>query len=195
VKESAFPKFGTQLDVSIAAKSMSVDKKLNNYLSEGPKKALAFHGFGRYWRKCITEKLSDNYQEFEISKKMAPFSLCVLNSQFAYWYWIVSSDCYRFTKTDALNIPVPTAAIDDQYQKLSLELLKSYEEHSEIQVKTARNGMEVSEKQYFPQKSKPIIDAIDRVLAQHYGFTEDELDFIINYDIKYRVGKENAEEV
>jgi hypothetical protein len=36
--------------------------------------------------------------------------------------------------------------------------------------------------------SKPIIDEIDRVLAQHYGFTDEELDFIINYDIKYRMG-------
>jgi len=29
---------------------------------------------------------------------------------------------------------------------------------------------------------------IDVVLARHYGFTEEELDFIINYDIKYRMG-------
>jgi hypothetical protein len=27
-------------------------------------------------------------------------------------------------------------------------------------------------------------------LASQYGFTEEELDFIINYDIKYRMGKE-----
>ena len=39
-------------------------------------------------------------------------------------------------------------------------------------------------------KSKPIIDEIDKVLAKHYGFTEEELDFIINYDIKYRMGDE-----
>jgi hypothetical protein len=26
------------------------------------------------------------------------------------------------------------------------------------------------------------------ILAQHYGFTDEELDFIINYDIKYRMG-------
>jgi hypothetical protein len=38
--------------------------------------------------------------------------------------------------------------------------------------------------------SKPIIDEIDKVLAKHYGFTEEELDFIINYDIKYRMGGE-----
>ena len=36
--------------------------------------------------------------------------------------------------------------------------------------------------------SKPIIDEIDVLLAKHYGFLEEELDFIINYDIKYRMG-------
>jgi hypothetical protein len=32
------------------------------------------------------------------------------------------------------------------------------------------------------------------VLAKHYGFTDEELDFIINYDIKYRMGRGAAEE-
>ena len=35
---------------------------------------------------------------------------------------------------------------------------------------------------------KSILDDIDSELAKHYGFTEEELDFIINYDIKYRMG-------
>ena len=37
-------------------------------------------------------------------------------------------------------------------------------------------------------------DLLDRrltaFLAKHYGFTDEELDFIINYDIKYRMGDE-----
>ena len=37
-------------------------------------------------------------------------------------------------------------------------------------------------------ESKPVIGDIDRVLDEHYGFTDEELDFIINYDIKYRMG-------
>ena len=40
----------------------------------------------------------------------------------------------------------------------------------------------------FSTHFKPIIDQIDRVLAEHFGFTDEELDFIINYDIKYRMG-------
>jgi len=43
---------------------------------------------------------------------------------------------------------------------------------------------------FYPRKSKPVIDEIDTQLAEHYKFTEDELDFIINYDIKYRMGQE-----
>jgi len=35
---------------------------------------------------------------------------------------------------------------------------------------------------------------IHYVLAQQYGFTEEELDFIINYDIKYRMGKDADED-
>ena len=40
------------------------------------------------------------------------------------------------------------------------------------------------------KSSKPILDEIDRALAAQYGFTEEELDFIINYDIKYRMGRD-----
>ena len=37
---------------------------------------------------------------------------------------------------------------------------------------------------------------INQALAAHYGFTDEELDFLINYDIKYRMGRdaENDEE-
>jgi hypothetical protein len=48
--------------------------------------------------------------------------------------------------------------------------------------------------EFYPRLSKPLIDKIDRVLAKPYGFTEEELDFIINYDIKYRMGKDSEEE-
>ncbi len=52
------------------------------------------------------------------------------------------------------------------------------------------------------KKLKPIIDEIvgaaspveNRVLAQPYGFTDEELDFIINYDIKYRMGRDSGDD-
>jgi hypothetical protein len=41
---------------------------------------------------------------------------------------------------------------------------------------------------------KAVIDEIDRVLAQHCGFTDEEFDFIVNYDLKYRMGHDGVEE-
>jgi hypothetical protein len=44
---------------------------------------------------------------------------------------------------------------------------------------------------YHPARAKTLLNEIDRVLAEHYGFTDEELDFIINYEIKYRMGQED----
>jgi hypothetical protein len=55
-------------------------------------------------------------------------------------------------------------------------------------------GTKQTDYEYYHKNSKPIIDEIDKVLAKHYGFTDEELDFIINYDIKYRMGRGNEEE-
>jgi len=56
-----------------------------------------------------------------------------------------------------------------------------------VRIQTEETNFDIS-------KSKPIIDEIDCVLARHYGFTEEELDFIVNYDIKYRMDMGGEEE-
>jgi len=32
------------------------------------------------------------------------------------------------------------------------------------------------------------MDQIDHSLARHYGFSDEEVDFIVNHDFKYRMG-------
>ena len=194
IKISGFAKFGNDLEMSIWSNLSAGTSSIASILTSNKMDSqtqLAFHSFGRYWRKCIYEKLSDNYQVFGINEKYSSCVLCLLNSQLSYWYWIMSSDCYRFTKTDALNISIPPKPDLPVYTKLAKLLIKSYEQNSVLQKKKARNRQTVTEKQLFPAKSKPIIDEIDQVLAQHYSFTDEELDFIINYDIKYRMGLGN----
>jgi hypothetical protein len=44
--------------------------------------------------------------------------------------------------------------------------------------------------EYYPAKSKNLLDCFDSYLSIMYEFTEEELDFIVNYDIKYRMGEE-----
>jgi len=46
----------------------------------------------------------------------------------------------------------------------------------------------VEYEEFYPSKSKIEMDKIDCILAEYYDFTDEELDYIINYDIKYRMG-------
>ena len=74
--------------------------------------------------------------------------------------------------------------------EISSTYLTNLEDNSQILQRIQKNKGTTETQSFKISKSKPIIDQIDTILAQHYGFTEEELDFIINYDIKYRMGKE-----
>ena len=108
------------------------------------------------------------------------------------------SDARTNNPSDLKDFPIDFSQMslsikDELIAKCNL-LMKSLKENSIMQNARYRTG-DVKFMQFFPQKSKSIIDEIDNVLAKHYGFTEEELDFIINYDIKYRMGSElNGEE-
>ena len=72
-----------------------------------------------------------------------------------------------------------------------MEQLRVTADRKEI---ATQSGDKIAYEEFSASKCKPIIDEIDRVLAQHYGFTAEELDFILNYDIKYRLGADDEEE-
>ena len=121
--------------------------------------------------------------------------ICLLSSSFYYWLWITTSDCYHVTKTDIDSLRVPNSIIEDtRLKELAEQLLLDLERHAKTIIRNRADGSQRREVNYRVGKSKPIIDEIDRVLARHYGFTDEELDFIINYDIKYRMGQGNSEE-
>jgi hypothetical protein len=90
---------------------------------------------------------------------------------------------------EVIKLPVFNLSISNSlnFSNLMESLLKSY---YASKVKRQRRGkiIKTNEINFDVPKSKPIIDEIDRVLARHYGFTDEELDFIINYDVKYRMG-------
>lgn len=119
----------------------------------------------------------------------------ILNSSVFFIWWITNSDCYHLNKPEIINFRVP--CIEAMYKKLTPladELAKDMIRHSVRRVYNYKTSGRVEYDEFYMKLSKPIIDRIDTVLAEYYGFTEEELDFIINYDIKYRMGDELNEE-
>jgi len=72
--------------------------------------------------------------------------------------------------------------------------MKDLKAHADKKTIVTKDGDNISYDEFNVSESKPIIDEIDRVLAAHYGFMHEEPDFIINYDIKYRMGRDAGSE-
>ena len=96
---------------------------------------------------------------------------------------------------DIQNFPLPESALaDPAMQALGARYLKDLEKNSSMLVREQKQTGTTETQSFKIQKSKPILDEIDTVLAGHYGFTAAELDFILNYDIKYRLGRSMEED-
>ena len=119
-------------------------------------------------------------------------TLAFLNSTLFYWLITLFSDCRNLNKRE---IEMTRLNLDDKdgirrLANIAQELMGDIKANSEMLTINYQKMGSLRIQSTYPRLSKAIIDRIDRVLAEHYGFTEEELDFIINYDIKYRMGRE-----
>jgi hypothetical protein len=119
----------------------------------------------------------------------------LLNSSLFYAYFIAYGDCFHLSDTLVEAFPILNRIADDtKLTELGRELNKSLKSNAITKTINTRDGSVIKYAEFFAAQSKAIIDEIDTVLAHHYGFTPEESDFIINYDIKYRTGQDSGGE-
>lgn len=180
---------------------------LNYFLNSNTKHVLYYFRAVQYWFKtldripinkedgesCITGEMKPIYVENEEYKYAI---IAYLSSSLYFSNYLMWSSCQVVNSRD-FQIPFNLQSLSKKEKEtlvtLGEQLEEDYQTHSLIKERTySKKGRVFSqEKQhFFIKESKPIIDEIDKLLAKHYGFTEEELDFIINYDIKYRMGDE-----
>ena len=119
--------------------------------------------------------------------------LACLSSSLFYWYNVINSDCRNLNKREVMSFPVPddiSSITQQAITELLTLLMQNYQDNSALRTVEYKGQGRITVQYFNFRPAKPIIDQIDRVLALHYGFTDEELDFIINYDIKYRMGDE-----
>jgi len=179
-------KYSVSMELSIWDK-MHKDTFIYNYIDNKTSFFTMCGATGGYWLRAFTQQQNSNkYKVFYgKSRKLSKRIVGALNSSLYYWFWRKISDCRDVLTPEILNFPLK---VDSD----NLSLLDCIaEEQEKALLKTAETrGGKLSYTQYRVSNTKPLIDEIDKILAKHYGFTEEELDFIINYDIKYRMGDE-----
>ena len=203
LKSFIIPKVSAPIETQLLLKIANKPSKLGTHFQKKSKFVIFYRiGGGRYWKiftdfqpKFILNDKNDvssreNYLYFSDDMSRA-CAIAILSSSHFYWYFILSTNCRDLNPCDLNELPLsPSGLSASDFYKLSAKLMDDYLRNSQMKEKTSSLTGEIKYQEFYPRISKPLIDQIDCLLAQHYDFTHEELDFIINYDIKYRMGKE-----
>jgi len=148
-----------------------------------------------FWNEKDGEKISTQVKGISFGKKESTYVIgSLLNSSLFYWWFILFSDSRHLNNREIDYFPFSvndlSVALKNDLVNVFIRLNEDYHKNKSRKSAFYKATGNVEYDEYYPKKSKAIIDEIDTLLAKHYGFTDDEMDFIINYDIKYRMGKE-----
>ena len=199
-----FPKLGEDISWKIFEK-ISCEQPLTRFLSNSgndifyhnaPQYFTRFTDFIPYFKNAAGKTLVSSHVKTICANTHheAGIITAFLNSSLFYWYNTACSNCRDLTLREILSVPIGLKdMLPSVRRSLDIkcaELMKDYKRNAHRKTCIYKATGKVEYDEYYPKLSKPIIDEIDELLAKHYGFTEEELDFIINYDIKYRMGDE-----
>lgn len=198
-KQDNFLKIGFEIEKSILKKYFA-HKPISVLVSKSDVSGNTIHyrtAGGGYWVTILntpfaTSSLSNKSTSF-LSEYNSKVISAILNSNLFWWYYTINFDQFNFKDYMIFgfrfNYPKDkdlTKKLIKLSDKLEKELLENSTTYT-INSKTRGSNETITYNKYL---SKSTMDEIDRALADHYGFNEDELDFLINYDIKFRMGKE-----
>ena len=148
-----------------------------------------------FWNERDGQKKSEDYKPYSLVPSTCNrAAVSIINSNLFFLRWYSLFEGYHCGRHEITSFPFGFYRMADDV-RVHLEILAA-RLIEDLRVNSSRKTAQYQAtgkavyQEFYPAISKPIIDEIDRVLAQHYGFTDEELDFIINYDIKFRMGRE-----
>ena len=149
-----------------------------------------------FWNESDGEGISTHVRPLHLTTELGAIVVAAtLNSSLFYWWYVILSDCRSLTSREIRSFPIGVdkmeTSVEQTLSVVSADLMKDLKHYAQRKERYQRLTGLVVYDEFYPRHSKAIINEIDRVLAKHYGFTDEELDFIINYDVKYRMGLGN----
>ena len=151
-----------------------------------------------YYKKNGTIQTPQHSRMLYISERpLALTIMAIINSSLFYTWFATYSDGFHLAHSLVKNFPVlPQLYQDEQLQRLAQLLERDIRQHAQRSTRNTRASKDTHKiihsielEEYHMSRSKALLDQIDTVLAKYYHLNAQELDFIMNYDIKYRMGK------
>jgi hypothetical protein len=119
----------------------------------------------------------------------------VMQSSLFYLYFVLFSDCFHLSDNITANFPLPRTVLNDERLiDLNSQLIKDLKKNAIRKTIVTKDQDTIEYAEFFAGASKAMVDKIDHILAEHYGFTTEERDFVVNYDIQFRLSSDANEE-
>ena len=199
------PKIGEDLERELLRRMLSVSSNLAQYKGTGSTGVFYRNAGGLYWkvftRSAPGFKLngksghSSREEVFPLrNRDLTASAVALLSSDLFWWWYTVTSDCFHLNPSDLDAFPVPEGVLTDaRLAKLGKEYLDDIVEKSSWLTRVQRQTGTTQTQSFKIQLSKGIINRIDNRLAALYGLSDEELDFIQNYEIKFRMSASEEE--
>ena len=188
------PKIGSEIEKTILNKLFNYTKLGSLIKTSGSPIIYRFAG-GRYF-KVVTNYSTGSSAERTIyfaNSKIADAVGCVLSSSLSFWFYQIFSDNLNWKTHEIENFTVPQLSAEDidYLDKLYSRYLSDIEAKANIRITSGESTYNVdSFKEYKIVRSKAIIDEIDDYICPLYGLTQEETDFIKNYELEFRLAGE-----
>jgi len=202
-KQSPWPKIGSLVEARILEKLRRFEASpAQLLLTDASKWVMYFHRTPGYWIRMLDflpffespagDRSVHHIRELCATSEAARSEVAGLGSSSLYFWWFFAiGNCRNLTKGDLLGFPAPRLDADGSAEIVRLfhALMKSYKDNSSVKTRA-----KASYQEFDWVAAKPAVDAMDEFFANVFELTDEELDFVINYDIKIRVG-DVAEEI
>jgi len=204
--EELIPKVSTPIELSILDKIRAQEVALTSYIERGSGNILFYK---RRWSYFLL--FADGIRDIELPDgstrrqqdvkilALQPgidryILIALLSSSLFYSHFSIFSDFRHVNMADFAAFRFDYARLSDiaaeKLSRLGRALMQAYTDNLEWRKCNYVGSIGECRVPFYRQgAAKPIIDEIDCVLAEHYGFTEEELAFNISYDLKYRMGQ------
>lgn len=184
-RDQYIPKIGNVYEDSIFEKICNVkgESLLSLLNTQNKQSSVYLNMRACFWMKAFSfNPGSKEYKEFGCSSEMKPYLLAILNSNLFFLYWTIVSDCWHITNKELSEFSVPTNGVClDMFRILTSKLERMLERTKKY------IGSVQTQYEYKHRECKPEIDAIDDALQEIYGLTDDEVAFLKEYKLKYRM--------
>ena len=192
-------KISNEIDHSILKKLVALKTMVEDITAKKGRNRVFYQEACRYWLKA--SNTSPRFRKngvavdqphgrtitFNTANASALVSL-ILNSSIFYWYYSTFSDCEHVNDALVRRFKIPAKWDEHDWTIDADALNESMTENATAKTITTKNGDKIEYDEISASKSKEAIDSIDRRLAALYGFSPLEAEYLINYDIKYRMG-------